>query len=92
MTKRQSETLDTIRANGGYACRNSARAFGRPVWSCAILGESAYYWNLPALNTRVADTLCEMGLLRRAPGHGYGSNSFWEIDEERALAATGGGG
>jgi hypothetical protein len=76
LTHTQKAVLETIRANGGYACQRWGM---RPRWVCASFGEHAYEYHEPVLPSRTMDRRVEMGVLRFAPGRGYGSCSFWEI-------------
>jgi hypothetical protein len=79
MTTKQRETIETIRVNGGYACLVSAVP---GYWMCAVLvdGPDAHYERVPpVLSKPVMNRLREQGIVRPAPGPGYGCCSFWEV-------------
>lgn len=85
LTKAQRAALDVIAANGGYACM---RAGMHPRWLCGFRGETSYGYRVPILDARTMTALSRAGVLRPAPGHGYGCCSFWEVVPEQELGES----
>ncbi len=75
MTRGQKAVVAIIR-DSGYACREVHGALGR--WTAARFDGNAYVSTGQLLNARICVAMLKDGILRQAPGCGYGSCSFYE--------------
>lgn len=79
LTEGEREAVALIEGNGGYACLSYE--YNGNYWYTARFEEQRGYYVVSGkmLSRRVLNKMRDKKLLRRAPGHGYGSKSFYEI-------------